>query len=191
MKCFSFIFFFLVSLSSVAQASDSVGFFLKNEFNDDDYIAGVGVEAWLVNDSTHIGVSVNSSIGQAEVADTYEIQHSYFSWDLGIKFGYFNDFFIYAELGFDLGELILSGRHEDDYEDNELEFSELFGAVLLDDFYDNYDQSNDIDAYVGAGLGMKFDKLMIEGFMRYRQIDGEFWKANNQAYSGVKATITF
>jgi len=171
------------------------GVFLKNEMNGDDYLSGLGVETWLINNDSHIGIAVNSSIGKAEVTDTFHYQHSYLAWDFGIKFGYFSDVFVYAEVGFDIGELLLRDRDEDDYDsyknDDELNFGELFGVIVLDDYYDDYDRSNDVDAYVGIGMGIKLDNILIEGYSRYRQIDGEYWKADNQAYTGLKLTLMF
>ncbi len=193
MKILSIFIFLILSFAVNAQTNNNVGFFVKNEIHDNDYISGIGVEAWLINDETQIGFAVNSSIGKAEVTDEYDYQHSYVAWDLGIKFGYFSDVFVYAELGLDLGELILQDRDEDDYddEDNQVDFGDILGILVLDDYYDEYDRSNDIDAYVGVGIGVKLENIVIEGYSRYRQIDGEYWKANNQVFSGMKLTIMF
>ncbi len=183
--------FFASSVYAVTEAH--VGFFIKNEMSGDDYINGVGTEVWLLNEETHIGVALNSSIGTAHVADTYNFKHSYVAWDMGIKFGYFSDIFVYGELGFDLGELILHDRDEDDYDEYEdsHDFVDYIVDVFIDDFYDNYGGTNDIDIYILAGVGIKFDNVIIEAFSRYRQIDGEYWKANNQNFSGLKLTVTF
>ncbi len=183
--------FFASSVYAVTEAH--IGFFIKNEMSGDDYINGVGTEVWLLNEETHIGVALNSSIGTAHVADTYNFKHSYVAWDMGIKFGYFSDIFVYGELGFDLGELILHDRDEDDYDEYEdsYDFVDFIDDVFIDDSYDNYDDTNDIDTYIGAGVGIKFDNVIIEAFSRYRQIDGEYWKANNQNFSGLKLTVTF
>ncbi len=183
--------FFASSVYAVTEAH--VGFFIKNEMSGDDYINGVGTEVWLLNEETHIGVALNSSIGTAHVADTYNFKHSYVAWDMGIKFGYFSDIFVYGELGFDLGELILHDRDEDDYDEYEdsHDFVDYIVDVFIDDFYDNYGGTNDIDTYIGAGVGIKFDNVIIEAFSLYRQIDGEYWKANNQNFSGLKLTVTF
>jgi len=193
MKILYIFIFFIFSFAVNAQTNNNIGFFVKNEIHDSDYISGIGVEAWLINEDTQIGFAVNSSIGKAEVTDEYDYQHSYVAWDLGVKFGYFSDVFIYAELGLDLGELILQDRDEDDYddEDNQVDLGDILGILVLDDYYDEYDRSNDIDAYVGVGVGLKLENIVIEGYSRYRQIDGEYWKANNQVFTGVKLTMMF
>ena len=54
-----------------------------------------------------------------------------------------------------------------------------------------YDDANNIDGYVGVGAGIKFEHVQIEAFTRLRQIDGEYWKAENQAFAGVKLSLVF
>ena len=184
---------------SFANTMNNIGFFLKTEINDEDYINGIGTELWLTNDSSSVGIAINTSIGNAEVTDTLNIQHSYLAWDLGIKFGYFSDVFVYAELGFDFGEMVLSDKDKDRY-DNDLNFSDFLAFIVVDgfrdyrdydDYYESYDSSNDIDGYIGSGVGIKFDNIVLEGYARYRQIDGEYWQADSQIYSGVKLTLLF
>lgn len=190
MKLFFIVVLLSFSVTTFAATSESLGFFIKTEFNDDDYINGFGTEAWLTNNTSNFGVSVNTSIGNAQVTDMFNVKHSYIAWDLGFKFGYFSDVFFYGEVGFDLGELILRERDEDDYEE-EASFLDFFRGLTLDDYYDEYDRSNDIDGYLGAGIGIKFDNVTLEAFSRYRQIDGEYWKANNQVFNGIKLTLLF
>jgi hypothetical protein len=183
-----------ISYSSTADDGEHFGFFVKSEVNGDDFINGVGSEAWLLNSETHFGIAVNSAIGNAQVTDIYGYQHDYIAWDFGVKFGYFSDVFIYAELGFDLGELILSDRDgEDDYEryDSDNLVIDLIDALARDNHRRRYDHENDVDAYFGAGIGVKLNQVVVEGFARYRQIDGEYWKADNQVFTGVKLTLAF
>ncbi|MEW6991673.1 hypothetical protein AADZ91_13450 [Colwelliaceae bacterium 6441] len=192
MKCLTLAFLLTLSSYTLAATSGDLGLFVKNEINDNDFISGIGSEVWLTNDASHFGMAVNSAIGYAEVTDTFSIQHSYFAWDFGLKFGYFSDLFIYAEAGFDLGELILHDRDEDDYDqDDEITFRDIFNVFVLDDYYDEYDRSNDIDGYIGAGVGFKYQNIVVESFVRYRQVDGEYWKADNQVFTGIKLTLTF
>ena len=184
---------------SFANTINNVGFFLKTEINDHDYINGIGTEYWLTNTDSSVGIAINTSFGNAAVTDTLNIQHDYLAWDLGIKFGYFSDIFVYAEIGFDFGELMLSDHDKDKYDDD-LNFSEFLAFVVLDgyveyhdyaDYYEDYDSSNDIDGYIGSGVGMKYENIVVEAFARYRQVDGEYWRANSQVYSGVKLTLLF
>ncbi|GAA6206637.1 hypothetical protein [Thalassotalea sp. SU-HH00458] len=189
----------LVCHLAVASTDQQIGFFLKSEFNDGDYINGIGSEYWLINPNSSVGLAINSSLGNAKVTDDLSIEHHYLAWDLGIKFGYFDDIFVYAELGFDFGEMVLSDRDKDEYDHN-LTFSEFLTYLATDgytqhhsyaDYYQDYDSSNDIDGYIGSGVGVKFDQIVVEGFARYRQIDGEYWQADSQIYSGVKVTLLF
>ena len=203
MKYFLISLLLLLSLITInisyANTLNNVGFFLKTEMNDQDYINGFGTELWLTNVSSSVGIAINTSIGNAAVTDTLNIQHNYLAWDLGIKFGYFSDVFVYAEIGFDFGEMVLSDNDKDRY-DNDLNFSEFLAYIVLDgyteyhdyaDYYEDYDSSNDIDGYIGAGAGMKFENIVVEAFARYRQVDGEYWQADSQVYSGLKLTLLF
>ncbi|WP_143764406.1 hypothetical protein [Cognaticolwellia mytili] len=179
---------FLVVFSANAYQSPKFGLFIKNEVNDNDYISGIGAEMWLTNRDSNFGVSVLTSIGKAEVTDQDNIQHDYFAWEAGLKLGYFSNVFAYAEVGFDLGELAFQDRNEDDgyhvyYGDEDNDFVSVNRK--------RYDDSNNIDGYVGVGTGFKFDHLQIEGFVRLRQVDGEYWKANNQVFSGAKLSVVF
>jgi hypothetical protein len=184
---------FLAAFSVNASQSSQFGFFIKNEVNDNDYISGIGAEMWLTNRDSNFGVSVLTSIGTAEVTDRDNIQQDYVAWEAGLKLGYFSDVFAYAEVGFDLGELAFHGRNED--EDSKIHFSdENFGDEISDFIVGNrrrHDDRNNIDGYVGVGAGFKFEQLQIEAFTRYRQIDGEYWKAENQAFTGAKLSVVF
>lgn len=182
------IMLFLAAFSANAYQSPRFGLFVKNEVNDNDYISGVGAEMWLTNHDSNFGVSVLTSIGKAEVTDRDNIQHDYIAWEAGLKLGYFSDVFAYAEVGFDLGELAFQDRDEDDH------YHVYYGDEDNDFISANrkrYDDSNDIDGYVGVGAGFKFDHLQIEAFARLRQVDGEYWKADSQAYTGAKLSVVF
>jgi hypothetical protein len=177
-----------VNFESVAFESPHFGFFVKHEVNGDNYIAGVGSEIWLVNSSSNFGASFLTSIGQAQAIDVNGQEHDYVAWELGMKLGYFSDVFAYAEVGFDLGELAFQDRDEDgDYR--------IYQGQGDSDFVianrSHYDDANNIDGYIGIGAGFKFSQLQIEAFTRLRQVDGEFWKADNQAYAGAKLSVVF
>ena len=182
------VILFLSAFSASASQSPKFGFFIKNEVNGDDYISGVGSEIWLTNRDSNFGMSVLTSIGKAEVTDREGTQHDYIAWEAGFKFGYFSDIFAYAEVGFDLGELAFQDRDEDHH-------YRVFHNDDDNDFVvvnrSHHDDSNDIDGYVGVGAGFKFEHLQIEAFTRYRQVDGEHWKADSQAYTGAKLSVVF
>ena len=143
---------------------------------------------WLTNRDSNFGISILTSIGHAEVTGKDKKQHDYLAWEAGFKLGYFSDVFAYAEFGFDLGELALQDRNEDD------DYRRYSGDEDNDFIVSNrsrYDESNNIDGYVGIGAGIKFEHLQIEAFTRLRQIDGEYWKAENQAFTGAKLSVVF
>lgn len=185
--------FFSFNIAFTSYADDNISAFVKTEISGDNFINGIGTEVWLVNNDTNIGMAVNSSVGNARVTDKLNYHHDYLAWEIGAKFGYFSDVFVYGEFGFDVAELIMSNRDEDNYEryQDELDLVDVLGVIILDDYYQNYDHSNEVDFYLGAGVGVKFDKVTMELFSRYRQIDGQYWKADNQVFSGVKLTISF
>lgn len=179
---------FLAAFNANASQASKLGIFVKNEVNGDDYISGIGAEVWLTNRDSNFGMSVLSSIGKAEVTDREGDQHDYLAWEAGFKFGYFSDIFAYAEVGFDLGELAFQDRDENHH----------YRVFYNDDDNDyvvanrsHHDDSNDIDGYIGVGAGFKIEHLQIEAFTRYRQIDGEHWKADSQAYTGAKLSVVF
>lgn len=179
---------FITTFTASAFESPRFGFFIKNEVNDNSYISGIGAEMWLTNRESNFGVAVLTSIGYAEVTGRDNNEHNYLAWEAGLKLGYFSDVFAYAEVGFDLGELAFQDRDEDDelgihYVNDDNNFVEVNRR--------RYDGANNIDGYIGVGAGLKFDHLQIEAFTRLRQIDGEFWKADNQAFTGAKLSVVF
>jgi hypothetical protein len=164
---------------------------------EQDQMIGVGISGLLKSSTSHFGVEILTSIGGAEVIDTNGFNQNYIAWEVGAKFGYFSTVFVYAELGFDFGELVLQSRGEDseyyneydnnEYENNQADFIDFID--LIDHRVD--DDSNDIDGYIGVGAGYDFGHFQLEAFTRYRQIDGEYWKANNQVFVGIRAAISF
>ncbi len=184
----------LLCLPTFAGQHDQLAVFAKYEVNGDDYINGIGSEIWLTDNLSNLGLAVTSSLGKGKVTDTYGWQQEYISWDFGLKYGYFSDVFAYVEVGVDVGELILQDRDEDEYDDSYYDGElviEIADAVLFGESRKRYDQDNDVDAYFGAGIGIKQQHFAIEAFSRYRQIDGEYWKAENQVFTGVKLTVFF
>jgi len=181
----------LLSCAFSSAAQDSFSVFVSAEHYGENQINGFGVSALLKNSESNIGVSILSSIAPSEVIDTRGINQHYIAWEVGAKVGYFSDVFFYAELGFDFGELTLQSRGEDGryhYHDDDDEFDFIDFIEIRDRVED---KSNDIDGYVGVGAGYDFGHFQIEAFTRYRQIDGEFWKADNQAFAGIRASISF
>tara|TARA_R110000737_G_scaffold1951_4_gene5686 strand:+ start:3382 stop:4005 length:624 start_codon:yes stop_codon:yes gene_type:complete len=181
------ILLLLSTFNARAFESPRFGFFVKNEVNDNDHISGIGAEVWLTNSESNFGISVLTSIGHGAVTGRDNKQHDYLAWEAGLKLGYFSDVFAYAEVGFDLGELALQDRNEDDeyhlYSDDDSDF------IISN--RRRYDEANNIDGYVGVGVGVKFEHVQLEAFTRLRQVDGEYWRADNQAFSGAKLSVVF
>ena len=182
-----FMALFLATFNAHAFESPKFGFFIKNEVNDDDHISGIGAEMWFTGRNSNFGAAILTSIGHAAVTDREKKQHDYLAWEAGLKLGYFSDIFAYAEVGFDIGELVLQDRNEDDdyrtYHGDDNDFVATNRR--------RYDDANNIDGYVGVGAGIKFEHIQIEAFTRLRQIDGEYWKADNQAFTGAKLSVVF
>jgi hypothetical protein len=173
-----------------SNAEKNVSVFISSEYQGEDRLTGFGISALLKNSESNLGVSILSSIAPSEVIDTRGFNQHYLAWEVGAKFGYFSDVFFYAELGVDFGELALQDRDEDDqhylYDDDGITFNDF--VDLRSRVKDN---SNDLDGYIGIGAGYDFGRFQIEAFTRYRQIDGEYWKADNQAFTGIRASISF
>lgn len=178
---------FFCAFSCVAQ--DKVSIFITNEYQSEDQIIGVGVSGLLKSSESNFGVEILSSISTAEVIDTKGFNQDYIAWEVGAKFGYFSKVFIYAEVGFDFGELVLQSRGEDSEYDDQDRNIEIDFADFIDRSLD--DQANDIDGYIGVGAGYDFGHFQLEAFTRYRQIDGEYWKADNQVFVGIRASVSF
>ncbi|WP_024609925.1 hypothetical protein [Pseudoalteromonas sp. TB64] len=146
--------------------------FVKSEFNGDSSITSVGVEMMAKQNHSNFGVIFTSAVGAAKVDNKQGEQEEFITWDNGMKLGYFNDFFIYAELGLDLFEL-------------------AFKNDRGDNTYQIEKSNNDIDGYAGIGMGYHLKPFKIEAFTRVRQIDGYYWEAEEHIYSGVQLSLTF
>ena len=155
-------------------ADESFTIFTKYEYNDSDSASGIGVSAGVPYLNTGFRTEVVSSLNAFNVVDRLGTEQEFYSWDLGFRFGYFGDIFVYVEAGLDLFELTFENLRDDDYRSN------------------NYnDSSNDLDGYAAIGLGFQVAQLRIEGFVKARQIDGDHWEANKTAFYGVQASFVF
>ncbi|MBB1329349.1 hypothetical protein H5087_08280 [Pseudoalteromonas sp. SR43-7] len=150
----------------------NTGMFIKSEFNGDSSITSAGLEMMVKQNYSNFGVVFTSAIGAAVIDNKQGEQEEFITWDNGMKLGYFNDFFIYAELGLDLFEL-------------------AFKNDRGDNTYQIEKSNNDIDGYAGIGAGYHFKPFKIEIFTRARQIDGDYWEAQEHIYSGVQLSFTF
>ncbi len=178
------------SQDSNAHQRKGVSIYVINEQNVNDSIIGFGVSTLHKVNNSDFGFVVDSSLSNAEVVDNDGYEQHYLAWELGGKVGYFSDVFLYAEFGFDFGELAFQDRDEEEY----------YTYASDEGYYDEFDidlrprrddYSNDIDAYIGVGTGIQLGHIQLTAYARYRQIDGEYWKANNQAFTGFRAAIVF
>lgn len=189
-----FLLFCMFSNKVKAHEQNRFSIYAINEHNLSDSIVGVGISTLHKINYTNLGISFDTSLSNADVIDINGYEQSYLAWEVGAKVGYFSQVFLYAEFGFDFGELAFQDRDEDSnfyYDDSDVYEGYYYNDVSFDlrDSVDDY--SNDIDAYLGVGTGINFGHFQLSAFARYRQIDGEFWKANNQTFTGVKASISF
>lgn len=191
---FIICFFIFIFISHSAQAKKDGGhsIYIMNEQNGHDYIRGFGVSSLHKYRSNDIGVGIDMSLSKAEIYTGKHSSQEYIAWELGGKVGYFSDIFFYGEFGFDFGELVFQDRDEEVYDvhycDNE--------ALLCNNFNysysrDGYDDSNDIDIYLGLGGGIDFGPVKLTAYSRYRQVDGEYWTSEGRFFSGVKLALSF
>lgn len=196
---FFYVFFTLyyVTFIEFAQAyeNDHFSIFVTSEYNDTDNINGIGIAVLHKNYASNLGMSIHTSLANAEVIDEYGLYQDYLGWEIGGKVGYFSDVFLYVEAGFDAGELLLQNRNEDNnhrrYNNNTDNILEDLLVDIVSNIASVDDRKNGVDGYIGFGGGIDLGHTKIELFSRYRQIDGEFWKANNQIFYGLKATLSF
>jgi len=164
----------MVLFSTLSQASDdvSVRAFYSYESNGADYFSSVGVGTTFKNSETNLGIQINTSLGTAEVIAQDGYIEDFVSWEGGVKLGYFSNLSLYVEGGIDLSELFFHDLRYDDYEHE-------------------YGYEDDLDAYLGAGVGFRAGAIQIDGFVRMREIDSRYWEARSESFSGVQISLNF
>ncbi|MFC3033280.1 hypothetical protein ACFOEE_12185 [Pseudoalteromonas fenneropenaei] len=162
---------------AAVQNLSEVAFTIKSDWRGSDKVTALGLEAFGNFPMSKFGYSFNSSLGYADVTTKTADKENYLTWDTGIKVGYFQNFFVYGEVGLDLFELLLHDLRNDDNRRN-------------DDRY-NDEPRNDLDAYVGVGAGMQFERIRVELYSRVRQIDGEHWESKERVFSGMQVSFMF
>jgi hypothetical protein len=179
----------LFSINAFARSATDYSFFLHHGDNDSDHYSSIGVEVLQHKFNSYLGIAANSSIGYAQVTDTFDDQHGFIAWEAGIKVGYFSNFSLYAEFGVDLLEFAFSDRSDDD--DN---YSHNHSTNHTDFENDNFDHKytdNNIDGYVGIGSSIMIEQIKITGFVRFREISGYNWQAENITFSGIELAVVF
>ncbi|TQV89669.1 hypothetical protein [Aliikangiella coralliicola] len=162
-----------MSSQAFAHESKSGRFFFTYESNGDDYIAGVGTGVTFKDEDSNFGFQVNSSFNAAEVRADDGFIEDFFAWQASVKFGYFSNISVYGEAGIDLTEALFHDYRYDDDDDHHHHFED------------------DVDAFVGVGIGVDTGPIKIEAFSRRREIDSRYWEAEAETFSGVQLSINF
>ncbi len=174
--CFAFF-----SLNSLAYNNDrNVSVFAKYEMNNADSITSAGFAVPFFKRHSDFGAYFTSALGVAEINDKKGVENDFLTWDTGVKFGYFSDVSIYGEVGFDLFEVMFKDRREyDEFDEGYQEYEHV------------HDTDNEIDGYIGLGVGVDLKPIKIEFFSRIRQIDSDSWESKEHLYSGFQFAIAF
>ncbi|WP_233267324.1 hypothetical protein [Paraglaciecola sp. L3A3] len=162
-------------LSNIVNAKEQSTIFVKHELNADDKITGIGV-SFLTQENHYSdfrGEAI-SSLNYAEVLDENDQVQNYISWDVGMRLGYYNDVFVYVEGGLDLLEMINGDINKDD-----------------DYYFEDVENGNGIDGYAALGAGVDLKKIKIEGFVKARKIDGNYWQSKHQLFYGAQFSLLF
>lgn len=173
------------SKHSHRKANVSSSLFTSYESNGADFISSIGLATTLIQ-GDNLGVQLNTSLAAAEVLATDGYLEEYSAWQVGVKAGYFGKFSIFVEAGYDLSEALFNDSREDGHSSVVISSD---GATIYEEHH-HYDD-NDVDIYLGAGVGAKLGKLSIDGLVRWRAIDGDYWKAESEVFSGVQISLNF
>ena len=162
----------------------STSLFTSYESNGTDFISTIGLSTNL-NQGDNFGVQFNTSIATAEVLASDGYLEEYSAWQVGVKAGYFGRVSVFVEAGFDLTEAIFNDVRDDGH-------SVVYTSdgVTIYEEYDDHSR-NDVDIYLGAGAGINLGKLSLEGIVRWRAIDGDYWQADSEFFSGMQVSFNF
>lgn len=163
------LFMLMMLLSLHSAASDRITVFVKNEINDTDSISGIGFSGILSDRYSNIKSEVITSLNTATVVDSSGYQQEFLGLDLGLRVGYYNDIFMYVEGGFDVFESAFKDK-------------DIFGEYYYEDH---------VDGYAALGAGVQAGNLRVEGYVKARQIDSEYWTANKSLFYGMQFSLAF
>ena len=141
----------------------------------DDYITGIGIGFNTTNKHSKFGIELTTTLNNASVLTTDGFIEEFSAWEGSIRYGYFSDAFVYAEVGIDLTELLFKDIRND---------NNFFRQ-------ESDNNSEQIDAFIGIGAGINIGKVKLEGFTRLREIDSPYWQADSNLFTGVQFSIRF
>lgn len=174
-SCLILLLSLFLSCAAQAKNPQGLGIFVKQEINATDKIISLGLVQRINFSYSELGAETTTNISYAEVLTEEGYFEDYMAWEMGVKFGYFSEFFFYIEAGIDLAEGLLDAERYDD-----------------DCCYDHYyAQSNDLDGYAGLGFGFQFERTRLELSARARQIDSAYWHSDAYLFYGAQLTIAF
>ncbi|GAC17793.1 hypothetical protein GARC_0812 [Paraglaciecola arctica BSs20135] len=164
----------MLFLSWQGVAKDSVSYFLKGEFNATDSITGIGFTLPIGPRYAAVKGEFVSSLNYAEVLDEDGDMQDFMAWDTGVRLGVYGKVFVYIEAGFDAFEIVSDDRRNDD-----------------DYYFDKTQKNNSVDGYAGLGAGINMPNMRIEGFIKARQIDGDYWDSDKQVFYGLQISMFY
>ena len=170
------IFSVIQSVNSKADSTTDGRVFYSYESNGADFISAVGIGTLQKDLHSNLGFQLNTSIGYAEVLAEDGYLEEYATWEASVRLGYFSNISLFVEFGVDLGEALL-----DDYRYDHDDYCHS----------DEYCYEDDVDAFVGAGAGLRAGPLQIDAFVRAREIDSRYWEAESELFSGVQVSLNF
>ena len=145
--------------------------------NNGDRVLSTGFRVLDPINRTPFAFGFSTALGAANVTTMNANKENFVTLDTSVQFGYFSDIYTYAEVGFDMFELVFSDQRDDGHRSQSRSLSDS--------------DSNDIDAFAGVAVGVKFHQFNIEAYTRYRQINSSHWKAENTHFSGVQVSLSF
>ncbi|WMS86105.1 hypothetical protein [Pleionea litopenaei] len=172
MHRFILAFALFSALFNSASAENTFGMSVSREFADIGDITSLNLYSQFSDPHSHLGFQLGTSISRAEITDFDGYVDNYGAWEGFARIGLFSDIQIYMEAGIDIGEmLVYDDRHHDYY------------------YYD--EDRNEIDFFMGAGVGLSTDNVDIRVFSRYRYIDGLYLTDNQDWFSGLEFAVHF
>lgn len=162
--------------------------YLSYEANETGQITTLGA---IFQPDTHFQLAMGLASyfsDEHPYAGSSQADISFLNLDTSIRFGTFDKFSIYGEVGIALDELI--------FDEEEHDYYDRWGG--------HYEKMGPIDWFAGVGAGIELDNLSIRAYSRYRYlrsyeqeylavrdpwIDGQ--PADGQWFTGVEVSLRF